>query len=189
MQSVKISTTRNRFPQFVIISLMFYILYIFTLRFHLFFLSLATSHKLYRKDETLIPQLPEGKPPVLCSPILWIPQVPSSSHCWTPAHRCQDTVQVPKFRSSASCSKGEEERFSVLCLHCCHFGKVTRRQIRQNPIRHCLLSEHDKWISNIKIVKPSREREVEVMLSSQVELVLLSKDQINPPRLVHLVSC
>lgn len=63
MQSVKISTTKHRFPQFVVISLMSYILYVFTLRFtfHLFFLYLATHHKSYRKDEALIPQLPTWK--------------------------------------------------------------------------------------------------------------------------------
>ena len=187
MQSVKISTTKHRFPQFVVISLMFYILCVFTLRFtfHLFFLYLATNQTLYRKYETLIP-------PVPCSPILWIPQFPASSLCWMPAHRCQDTVQVPKFRSSMSCSEGEEERFSVLCLPCCHFDKVTRRKIRQNPVRHCLFFKHDKWTFNIQMVKPSREGSHSDALITSIACSLVKRPC--KARLIHqdcvdLVSC
>ena len=116
MQSVKISTTKNRFPQFVIISLMFYILNIFTLRFHLFSLYLATYHKSYRKDETLIAQLPEGKPPVLCSPTLWSPQFPLAHFAGRLLTGAQTQYQFLRSGHRCPVLKGKKKSFlSSVC--------------------------------------------------------------------------
>ena len=183
LQSVKISTTKHRFPQFVVISLMFYILYVFTLRFtfHLFFLYLATYHTLYRKDETLIPQLPtwKGRPLFPAAPSYESPSfvLAHFAGCLLTSAKTQY-----KFLSSGHQSPVLKRKKRGFLSSVCPAVISTKLQegksdrIQSDTVCYSNTISQHPTSRQLNLV----EREVTVMLSSQVQLVLLSKDLAKP---------
>ena len=161
---------------------MCYIFYIFTLRcmFYPLFLCLFKYHKYWRHETMWLLRLSTGKErPLLAaashseSPDFFL--VYSTGHPYTGAQTQYKFLRLSPAVQPFPALKGQKKGFPSFICSSIMSAKWQggKSDWESNQI---LSSENVKWTFGNHIVKPGKERrQVKVMLSSQTELVLLSK--------------